>query len=211
MRMIRLLIVDDETIMRRALAGLLSLEPDFEIAGEASNGAEALALVPALQPDVVLMDVQMPVMDGLDATREMVRKFPQIKILVLTTFDDEALVADIVKGGAHAYLLKDCGGKQLSAVIRSVAHGDTAISDKVRDKIMNNLTAMPAAGASADFNLTERELEVLKHLSRGSVNRDIAQTLGIGEKTVRDHISHILEKLHLRDRTQAALWARDNL
>lgn len=211
MRMIRLLIVDDETIMRRALAGLLSLEADFEIAGEASNGAEALALVPALQPDVVLMDVQMPVMGGLDATREMVRKFPQIKILVLTTFDDEALVADIVKGGAHAYLLKDCGGKQLAAAIRSVAHGNTAISDKVRDKIMNNLTALPAGLVSGDFNLTERELEVLKHLSRGSVNRDIAQALGISEKTVRDHISHILEKLNLRDRTQAALWARDHL
>lgn len=210
MRLLRLLIVDDETIMRRALAGLLSLEADFEIAGEASNGAEALALAPALQPDVILMDVQMPVMDGLEATREIVSKFPRIKIIVLTTFDDEALVADIVKGGAHAYLLKDCGGKQLAAVIRSVAHGDTAISDKVRDKILNNLTGTNGKKDCLQ-KLTEREIDVLRQLSRGMVNKDIATSLGISEKTVRDHISHVLEKLNLRDRTQAALWARDNL
>ena len=199
---------DDEILVRQGLCGLLSLEPDFEIVGQAGNGAEASELARKLTPDVVLMDIQMPVMNGVEATREILANLAGTRVLVLTTFSEDALVVQAMQAGAQGYLLKDSGARQIAAAIRSTAQGYMTINPAVTEKLLRQ----PRHSSEADLSMfTNREREVLQYLSKGSTNSEIAVGMGISEKTVRDHVSNILNRLNLRDRTQAALWAQEHL
>ena len=208
--MIKLLLVDDEVLIRQGMASLLSLHDDFEIVGEASNGEEALDISRKVQPDVVLMDIQMPVLDGVEATRRLLESLPKAKVLVLTTYDNEEYIVDAVRNGASGYLLKDAGSDQIAAAVRAVYGGFTSLSPGVSDKLMANIGAVQGVG-TPKIKLTAREREVLELLRQGKSNGEIAIALSITDRTVREHISHILEQLDLRDRTQAALWAQENL
>ncbi|MDX2212484.1 MAG: response regulator transcription factor [Oculatellaceae cyanobacterium bins.114] len=209
--MIRVLLVDDQQIMCQGLKALLELEADLEIVGEASNGQMALHQVEALHPDVVLMDVRMPVMDGVAATGAICQQFPQTKVLVLTTFDDEHYVAEALQLGAAGYLLKDTPSEELAIAIRTVYKGYTQLSPGIVQKMIaknprptpQTLPDLPPGFAE----LTRREREVLRLIATGSSNREIAQTLYISEGTVRNHVTNILARLELRDRTQAAIFA----
>lgn len=206
MSKLRIVVADDEVLVRQGLCGLLSLESDMEIVGEASNGAEVIDVVNRLHPDVVLMDIQMPVMNGVEATKALTAAHSNTRVLMLTTFDDDVLVVQAVQNGAHGYLLKDSGVKQLAAAIRTISLGYMTLGSQVSEKLLQNTTA---AVRTDSPKLTPRELEVLHLLSEGKTNREIADQLSITEKTVRDHVCNILEELQLRDRTQAALWAKE--
>lgn len=205
MNKLRLIVADDETLVRQGLCGLLSLEADFEIVAEAANGADALAAIRRFKPDVVLMDIQMPQMNGVEATRAIVAEQLHTRILILTTFSDENLIVEAIQSGAHGYLLKDSGGKQIAAAVRSTAFGYLTLGDRVGDKIVKNVCTTTVA---TNPTLTARETEVLGLLGKGHSTREIAEQLQITEKTVRDHIGNILIRLNLRDRTQAALWGQ---
>ncbi|MGG6296879.1 response regulator [Leptolyngbya sp. AN02str] len=212
--MIRVLIVDDQSLIRQGLKTLLELEPDLQILAEAEHGQEAIACVEALAkqnqlPDVILMDVRMPVMDGVAATGAIAQQFPQIKILVLTTFDDEAYVVAALQKGAVGYLLKDTPSEELAEAIRMVHKGYTQLSPGILPKLTAGLTAavtQPQPPLALE-QLTPREREVLKLIAQGASNREIAQALYISEGTVKNHVTNILGRLNLRDRTQAALFA----
>jgi DNA-binding NarL/FixJ family response regulator len=208
---IRLIIVDDEAIVRQGLAGLLGLEPDLEVAGTAANGADALVLADKCRPDVVLMDIQMPVLDGIEATKRLLQQQPDVRVLVLTTFDEDELIVQALKSGAHGYLLKDCGGKQLAAAVRSIKQGFTTLAKQAVHSIVAHANDAYDNGRTGLSKLTAREKEVLACLAEGCTNAQIAERLSVTEKTVRDHVSSILGELGLRDRTQAALWAKSNL
>jgi len=205
MNKLRLIVADDETLVRQGLCGLLALEADFEIVGEAANGMAALNAVRLLRPDVVLMDIQMPLMDGVEATRAIMKENLQSRILILTTFSDDALIVQAIQNGAHGYLLKDSGAKQIAAAVRSIALGYMTLGTTVGEKLVQSVSVPPP---EANPKLTAREAEVLGLLAKGHTNREIAENLHITEKTVRDHVCRILAKLGLRDRTQAALWAQ---
>jgi DNA-binding NarL/FixJ family response regulator len=211
--LLRLLVVDDETLVREALVSLLALHPNFEIAAEAINGKQAVELSAALKPDLVVMDIQMPVMNGINATVKIKAQNPEIKILMLTTFDDDQLVIQVMSSGANGYILKDCGAQQIAAAIESVHNGYTVLGATVAPKIISNLAEpfSDHAELHQEHGLTNKELEVLQLLSQGVRTQQIAESLGITEKTVRDHVAKILSRLNLRDRTQAALWAQRNL
>lgn len=209
--MIRVLLVDDQLLIRQGLRALLELEPDLEIVGEAENGQHAIEQVRALQPDVVLLDIRMPVMDGVAATPLICQQSPQTKVLVLTTFDQDDYVQQAIRRGAVGYLLKDTPSEELAAAIRTVHRGYTqfapGILQKLLDRPIDRLT--PAPEPPADLAaLTPREQEVLRLIAQGLSNREIAQTLYLSEGTVKNHVTNILARLNLRDRTQAALWAR---
>lgn len=208
--MIKLLLVDDEVLIRQGMASLLSLHDDFQVVGEAANGAEALEISRQVKPDVVLMDIQMPVLDGVEATRQLLDILPAVKVLVLTTYDNEQYIVDAVRNGASGYLLKDAGSDQIAAAVRAVHGGFTSLSPGVSEKLLANIGGAPGAG-NPKTKLTAREREVLELLRQGKNNSEIAAALNITDRTVREHISHILEQLDLRDRTQAALWAQENL
>jgi DNA-binding NarL/FixJ family response regulator len=212
---VRVLVVDDQALMRDGIASLLSLERGIAVVGTAANGEEAVRQVVELQPDVVLMDVRMPVMDGVAASAHIRRDFADMPILMLTTFDDDALVLAALQAGANGYLLKDLPPADLAQAIRSASHGiyqlDPTIAAKLIAARVQPTTAPPAAlpGRRVD-ELTERERDVLRLVSTGATNREIADQLFIGEATVKSHISNILGRLGLRDRTQAAVYARDH-
>jgi DNA-binding NarL/FixJ family response regulator len=208
--MIRLLLVDDENLIRRGLKALLKLEPDLEIVGEAENGQVALSLVESLHPDVVLMDIRMPIMDGVAATREMGQNFPQTKVLILTTFADEEYVTQALRYGASGYLLKDTPSDELAHAVRSVYKGYTQIGPGL-GKVMTQLPAPPKSPPPGWTELTPREIEILRLIAIGASNKEIALTLYITEKTVKNHISSILSRLNLRDRTQIAIVANSTL
>lgn len=212
--MIRVLLVDDQSLIRQGLKALLELEPDLQVVGEAENGQIALQLVETLQPDVVLMDVRMPVMDGVAATREIGRN-ACTKVLVLTTFDDDEYVAAALRYGAMGYLLKDTPSEELAAAIRAVDKGYTQLGPGLVEKIMAKVpVAAPAKPASPPptwAELTPREQEVLQLIATGASNREIAQALYISEGTVKNHVTNILNRLNLRDRTQAAIFANSFL
>jgi DNA-binding NarL/FixJ family response regulator len=213
--MIRVLLVDDQSLVRQGLRALLELEPDLQVVGEAENGQSAIALVETLQPDVVLMDIRMPMMDGVAATREIVRRFASTKILVLTTFDDDEYVSEALRHGASGYLLKDTPSEELAAAIRGIHKGYTQLSPGLIEKVMAKVSApapMTAVTPPSGWEeLTPREREVLRLIAHGASNREIAQTLHISEGTVKNHVTNILSRLNLRDRTQAAIFANSFL
>ncbi|MEM0979934.1 MAG: response regulator transcription factor [Cyanobacteria bacterium P01_H01_bin.58] len=210
--MIRVLLVDDQAILRQGLHALLALETDLEIVGEASHGREALAcvqenLTTPEAVDVVLMDIRMPVMDGVAASRELHQRFPEVKVLVLTTFDDDELVQQAVQAGAVGYLLKDTPSEELAQAIRSVHRGYAQFGPGIFQKMVPQVAPPPPDIPPGFAELTPREREVLAFIGQGASNREIAQALFLSEGTVKNHVTNLLSRLGLRDRTQAALLA----
>ena len=216
--MIKIVLVDDQVLIREGLRILLPLQGNLEIVGEASNGNEAIAVVQQTQPDVVLMDVRMPLLDGVAATRALRELAPQCRILLLTTFDDNEYVFEGLRAGAAGYLLKDTPSDKLAEAIRTVARGDSFLQPSIAAKVVAEFArlsalppkpqAMPTSPALVE-PLSERELAILRYLSRGDSNKEIATALYLSEGTVKNHITNILGKLGVRDRTQAALVARE--
>ena len=208
-RRTRVLIVDDHAVVRQGLRTFLELQPDLEIVGEAGDGAAAVAAAAAKKPDVVLMDLVMPVMDGVEATRRIRAEAPEVRVIVLTSFAGEDKVFPALRAGASGYLLKNVKPAELAETIRAVARGESRLAPDVTTKVLSGIAAGgPAgAGAAAAEALTARETEVLRCLARGRSNKEIAADLFIAEKTVKTHISSILAKLELADRTQAAVYA----
>ncbi len=209
---IRILIVDDQLLMRDGLASLLNIQPGIEVVGTADNGKEAITAVANLLPDVVLMDVRMPVMDGIEATVEIHRQFPAVKVLMLTTFDDEVYVTGALRAGAFGYVLKNTPALDLAQAILMAQRGMVQLDPSAAIKVakMIGLTSTGENHLDEDnplTNLTERELEVLRLVVQGASNREIADKLVITEGTVKSHISNILNRLDARDRTQAAVIA----
>ncbi|GAB1469539.1 response regulator transcription factor [Chloroflexota bacterium] len=204
----KILLCDDQAVIRDGMEMLLQLEKDFQIVGTAQDGYEAIELTEKKQPDIILMDLKMPGMNGIEATREIRKKYPSIKILVLTTYDDDEWVFDAIRAGASGYLLKDTPRQKIVEAIRGTMDGksfvDPAVAGKLLDQVSNNQT-QPASILTD--KLTERELDVLRLLAKGMNNTDIAGQLHLSEGTVRNHISAILEKLGVSDRTQAAVIA----
>lgn len=203
--MIRLLLVDDQSIIREGLSSLLQAQPDLEIVGTAENGKIGVEQALSLHPDVVLMDVRMPIMDGVAATQALQEQIPDIKVLVLTTFDDDEYVSRALNYGAKGYLLKDTPSEEIAQAIRSIHKGYTQLGPGLLEKAI----APPAAIEPPPelSQLTPRELEVLHCLGKGYSNKEIAATLYISERTVKNYVTNILSRLNLRDRTQAALLA----
>ncbi|MCU0565764.1 MAG: response regulator transcription factor [Oculatellaceae cyanobacterium Prado106] len=210
---IRVFLVDDQSIIRNGLRALLQLEPDLEIVGDTENGQVAIAQITMLQPDVVLMDLRMPVMDGIAATRAIAQQFPAIKILMLTTFDEEKEIAEALRQGASGYLLKDTPSEALAQAIRAAHQGYAQLSPGILQKMMT--AASPPSENPAIppelAELTPREREVLRWIAAGASNREIAQALFISEGTVKNHVTNLLGRLDLRDRTQAAIFAQSAL
>jgi len=209
--MIRILLVDDQHIIREGLKTMLESNPDMQIIGEAENGQQAIAQLSTLKPDVILMDVRMPVMDGVAATQAIAQQHPTAKILILTTFDDDEYVSQAMRMGAKGYLLKDTEPEELSLAIRSVYRGHTQLGPGLFEKALSPVTAaspapLPPLGIA---QLTARELQVLKLIASGANNREIAESLFLSENTVKNYVTTILSCLNLRDRTQAALFAYD--
>ncbi|ANB57879.1 bacterial regulatory s, luxR family protein [Anoxybacillus sp. B7M1] len=208
---IKVLIVDDHHIVRRGLVFFLKTQKDIEVVGEAANGAEAVQLVMEHQPDLVIMDLVMPVMDGIEATKKMKERSPKTKILILTSFADQDHVIPAIRAGASGYQLKDIEPDHLVAVIRSIHRGESELHTKVIPHVMNHLHYQEPATEHKTEELTKREKEVLAEIAKGKSNKEIAASLMITEKTVKTHVSNILAKLGLADRTQAALYAVKHL
>lgn len=214
---IRVLLVDDQALFREGLHTLLSVWPDLEVVGEAGNGQEALDAAARLKPDVVLMDLRMPVLDGVAATRRLLEKMPQVKIIVLTTFDDDDHVFDGLRAGAVGYLLKDVPSEKLVEAIRAAAAGQSFLQPSVAAKVVAEFTRLTAVAQETAVSpqntliepLSEREQEILALVATGASNKEIAGELFIAEGTVKNHVTNILGKLGVRDRTQAALKARE--
>lgn len=209
---IRVLLVDDQALFREGLHTLLSVQPGLEIVGEAGNGEEALRMATALQPDVILMDMQMPVLDGPAATRELKSRHPGIKVIVLTTFDDDESVFEGLRAGAVGYLLKDTPSARLVEAIRMAARGESFLEPSVAAKVVAEfarLSPRPTGAEALAEPLSEREIEVLRMIAGGASNREIAAGLVIAEGTVKNHVTNILAKLGVSDRTEAAVKAKN--
>jgi DNA-binding NarL/FixJ family response regulator len=219
---VRVLVVDDQQLMREGLASLLRVQDGIEIAGTAANGQEAIDQARALQPDVILLDVRMPVMDGVQAAELLHREFPDCKILMLTTFDDEEYVLRSLSVGASGYLLKDMPARDLAQAVHAVRRGIyqfdpavmnrvmTALAESTRSTLPSPALPIPTPTLPKHAGLTGREIEVLRLVARGATNREIADALVVSEGTVKNHLSNILSRLGLRDRTQAAIYAHDH-
>lgn len=206
--MIHLLLVDDQDLIRRGLKALLSTDPELNVVGEAGNGQEAIALVAQLSPDVVLMDVRMPVVDGVAGTREICQRFPTTKVLMLTTFDDQEYVTQALQAGASGYLLKNTPFEELTQAIHLIHKGYTQIGPGLATKVLTHPTAVTLPKEMKTWlALSEREKEIVRLVAQGYNNREIAQALHIAEKTVKNYITNILNQLELRDRTQLAIAA----
>lgn len=210
---IGVLVVDDQELFREGVVTLLSAQDGMAVLGEAADGREALEKVERLQPAVVLMDLRMPVLDGVAATREIAERHPASRVIVLTTFDDDDEVFDALRAGAAGYLLKDVSSEKLAEAIRVTARGESFLQPSIAAKVLAELHRRPARPTSGDRALleplSERELEVLRHLARGAGNREIARRVYLAEGTVKNYVSSILAKLGTPDRTAAALKARD--
>jgi DNA-binding NarL/FixJ family response regulator len=206
--MTRILICDDQDMIREGLSLILSSNADFSVTGTAEDGARALEMIEADAPDVVLMDLKMPVMDGIQATERIKRYFPQVKVLVLTTHGDDDWLFDAIRSGANGYLLKDAPSQDLFKAIRAVMSGDTPVDPKMAGKLFHYVTAhQPPPSARVVGLLNPRELEILRLMARGWANSAIAESVHLTEGTVRNYISTIFTKLDVTDRTQAALFA----
>jgi DNA-binding NarL/FixJ family response regulator len=205
---IRVAVVDDQRLFTKGLSGLVDMLPDVEVVGIAYDGEEAVALCRETEPDVVLMDISMPKMDGISATREIRSLLPQTAVIILTAHEEDEQVFEGIKAGAQGYLLKDAELEDLSRAIRTVHTGDTIIAPDLAQKMLNTFESSKISGSSRLIPpLTERELEVIRALAQGMSDRQIANSLGISEKTVRNHTSNIYRKLHIFDRTQAVIYA----
>ena len=210
---VRVLLVDDQALFREALATLLEVRAEIEVVGEAGNGVEALDRVPALRPDVVLMDLHMPVLDGIGATRRLRVEHPDVRVLALTTFDDDEDVFAALRAGAVGYLLKVVSSERLVEALLAAARGESVLQPSVAAKVVARFARMADDEAAPRAQplvvpLSDRELEVLRLLGDGSSNREIATALFLAEGTVKNHVTNVLAKLGARDRTQAALRAR---
>jgi DNA-binding NarL/FixJ family response regulator len=210
---IKILIVDDQALFREGLRTLLSVQPDFDVVGEAANGEEALRLSVLHQPQVLLMDLRMPVMDGVTATRRLKETLPNCRVIVLTTFDDDEYVFDGLRAGAVGYLLKDVSSEKLFEAIRAAERGEYSLQPSITAKVMAEFSRMsriaPPPANELSEPLSPRELEILRLVAKGASNRDIAETLVIAEGTVKNHLTNILGKLSVKDRMQAVLKARE--
>jgi NarL family two-component system response regulator LiaR len=203
---VRVLVADDHAVVRQGIRALLATEADIEVVGEAENGREAVAETERLQPDVILMDLVMPEIDGIEAIRRITARQPEARILVLTSFAADDKVFPAIKAGALGYLLKDSGPEELVGAIHQVHRGESSLHPAIARKLLQELSH-PAERPPTPEPLTEREVEVLKLVARGRSNQEIAEQLVISEATARTHVSNILRKLHLASRTQAALYA----
>lgn len=212
MNMIRILLVDDQSLFREGLRTLLSVQPNFEVVGEAANGKEGIRLAVQLQPQVVLMDVRMPVLDGVAATARLKEVLPDCKVIILTTFDDDEAIFDGLKAGAVGYLLKDVSSVKLNEAILAAARGDYFLLPSVTAKVVAEFSRLSKAAVplvEMSNPLSGREIEILGLVSTGLSNREIAEKLVISEGTVKNHLTNILSKLGVRDRMQASLRAKE--
>ncbi len=210
MNKIKLLIVDDHTVVRQGLRGFLELLDDFEIVGEGSNGVEAVSLAAELKPDVILLDLVMPEMDGIEATRRIRLADPGARILILSSFSNDDNVLPAIRAGAMGYVLKDIDPDELAEALRETYRGKSRLHPDIAQKLIAHVQEDEPDGDPASDplgELTARELDVLKHIAQGKSNREIAVTLSISPMTVKTHVSNLLGKLHLADRTQAAILA----
>lgn len=218
---IRIVIAEDQALVRRGVALVLSLEPDMEVVGQAANGVEAVELSQLLHPDVVLMDLHMPVKGGVLATREITRALPDIQVLVLTTLDDDETVFEAVRAGAHGYLLKDAAENELLETIRALKRGESRLTPQIARKVMDQFrrladvaSAPPeasranAAATPATEALTEKEEKVLELIAEGMSNRQIGGALSLAEGTIKNYVSRIMEKLHANTRTELAILSQ---
>jgi DNA-binding NarL/FixJ family response regulator len=210
---IRILLVDDQALFRESLNAFLSLQPEFLVVGEAADGEQALRLAAALKPEVILMDVHMPVMDGVEATRRLHAAQPGCRVIMLTTFDDDEYVFGALRYGAVGYLLKDTSADKLFEAVRAAARGESFLQPSVTAKVVEEFARLaklaPERPQALPEALSPRELEILRLVATGASNREIAAHLYIAEGTVKNHVTEILGKLGVTDRTQAALKARD--
>ena len=211
--MINVLVADDHALIRSGLAGMLGAQPDITIVGEVADGAEAVRSVGALRPDVVVMDIRMPKMDGIEATRRIRAAPDPPQVLVLTTFDLDEYVYEALRAGAGGFLLKDAPPGQLAEAVRTVAAGESLLAPAVTKRLITRFLRVPpaptAARVAAD-RLTERELEVLRLVARGLSNQELAEHLHLSDATVKTHVSRVLTKLDLRDRVQAVVYAYEH-
>jgi DNA-binding NarL/FixJ family response regulator len=210
---IQILLVDDQKLMREGLRILLELEPDLKVVGEVGDGQSALEAYARLEPDVVLMDVRMPGMDGVEATWRLHERWPQARVVILTTFDDDEYVFEGLRAGAQGYLLKDVSGHDLAEAVRTVAAGGALIEPSVARKVVAEFARVAPPARKPDAGLPEslssREEEILQLLAQGLSNGEIAARLSLAQGTVKNYVTNILQKLGARDRTQAALRARE--
>ncbi len=202
-----MVIADDQRLFANGLARIIGVQPDMEVVGEAHTGEEAISLCLDKEPDVVLMDLSMPGMGGLRAARKILSLLPRTRVLILTVHTDDAHVFQGIKAGAQGYILKDCTPEDLTRAIRVVHAGETIMSPDIARKMLTTFEGIRSMSAEITPSLTERELEVIKALSQGKSNKEIARDLEISEKTVRNHASNIYKKLHIFDRTQAVIYA----
>jgi DNA-binding NarL/FixJ family response regulator len=211
--MIRILLADDQPLFREALRTLISLQPDLQVAGEAGDGEEAVRMAETLHPDVVLMDLQMPLVDGVEATRRLHSSQPECRVIALTTFGDDDYVFDCLRAGAVGYLLKDAPSESLFEAIRAAARGESFLQPSITTRVLAEFARLSEQPTSSNASLIEplsdREREILRLIASGLSNREIADRLFITEGTVKNHVTNILGKLDVRDRTQAALKARE--
>lgn len=210
---IRVMLVDDQPDFREGMAQLLGAEDDLEVVAEAGNGSDGLRLAMNTRPDVVLMDLRMPVMDGVEATKKLRRALPQTKIIALTTFDDDQLVFDVLREGALSYLLKDASAEQVAEAIRAATEGRSVLSKGVTDKVVSEFARMAKLSprvSTEELGLSPREAEILRLVANARSNKEIAGELHIAEGTVKNHLTNIFSKLGVHDRTHAALFAREH-
>ena len=207
---LRVLIADDHPLFRKGMRTLLTATPDIEVVGEATTGQEVVELASALQPDVILMDLQMPDINGIEATRQILHTSPHIRILVVTLFEDDASVFTALRAGARGYVLKDAKEEEVIRAIRAVGSGEAIFSPTIATRLMDFFAApRPAASKELFPTLTEREREILQLIAHGSTNSDIARYLALSVKTVSNYVSNIFSKLQVTDRAQAIIRARD--